>query len=147
MFSLRPVTPRVQKLRDKYRNTIPSVDAERTRIVTEYYEKSRNVHPAVRRATMLHELLSKMTVRVEEDELIVGNMGKYYHNCIFAVEYNGLDWIADELNSGEFDKKTAADGLAMMDQEDRLTVCDPEIIRFWRGKRPPNTPRWTLRPV
>jgi formate C-acetyltransferase len=132
MFELRPVTTRVRKLRDKYRNTIPSVDAERTRIVTEYYKKSRNIHPSVRRATTLYEILSQMTVRVEEDELIAGNMGKYYHNCIFAVEYNGLDWIADELKSGAFDRKTAADGLAFMDAEDRAYVCDPEVIGFWR---------------
>ena len=132
MIDLKSVTPRVIKLRDKYRNTIPSIDAERTRIITEYYKKSRNVHPAIRRATALYEILSRMTVRVEEDELIIGNLGKYYHACIYAVEYNGLDWIADELKSGEFDRKIPADGLAYMDDEDRTYVCDPEIIQFWR---------------
>jgi formate C-acetyltransferase len=132
MFELKPPTQRVQKLRNMYRNTIPSIDAERTSIITDYYKKSRNIQPSVKRATALYEILSKMTVRVEEDELIVGNMGKYYHNCIYAVEYNGLDWIAGELNSGAFDKRTTADGLAYMDDADRAYVCDPENIQFWR---------------
>lgn len=132
MFELNPITPRVLKLREKYRNTIPSVDAERTRIITNYYKESRNVHPAIRRATALHEVLSKMTIRIEHDELIAGNLGKYFHACVYAVEYNGLDWIADELNNGEFDKKSPADGLAYMDEEDRAYVCDPEIIQYWR---------------
>jgi formate C-acetyltransferase len=106
MFQLKPVTPRVKKLRDKYRDTIPAIDAERTRIVTDYYKKSKNVHPAVRRATALYEILSKMTVRVEDDELIVGNLGKYFHTCAYAVEYNGLDWVADELNSASLTKRS-----------------------------------------
>ena len=132
MFKLTPVMPRVQKLRDKYRDTVPAIDAERTRIVTDYYKKSKNIHPAVRRATALYEILSKMTIRVEDDELIIGNMGKYFHTCAYAAEYNGLDWVAEELKSGEFDKKIAADGLAYMDEEDRAYVCDPDILQYWR---------------
>lgn len=48
MFELKPPTKRVQKLRDMYRNTVPSIDAERSAIITDYYKKSRNVQPSVK---------------------------------------------------------------------------------------------------
>jgi hypothetical protein len=52
MFELKPVTPRVQRLRRRYRDTIPSLDAERTRIITDYYKKSKNEVPIIRRGTL-----------------------------------------------------------------------------------------------
>ena len=78
MFDLKAVSPRVQSLRQRYRDTIPSLDAERTRIITDYYKISGNEVPIIRRAKALHEILANMTVRVEPDEPHRGQRGKIF---------------------------------------------------------------------
>jgi pyruvate formate-lyase/glycerol dehydratase family glycyl radical enzyme len=130
MFDLRSITPRVQKLRQRYRETTPSLDAERTRIITDYYRANGNEAPIVRRAKALAEILSHMTVRVEPDELIVGNVGKYFRGCNLWVEYSGLTWLVDELDSGLFDKKAVSDGFMLLDEGDREYLRSVE--GFWR---------------
>ncbi|NLM46160.1 MAG: hypothetical protein GX200_05110 [Firmicutes bacterium] len=129
MFVLSPVSPRVQRLRERYRNTIPSLDAERTKIITEYYQKSMNEVPIIRRAKALYEILSKMTVRVEEDELIVGNVGKHFRGCLLWAEYNGLSWLKKELEDGTFDKRDTTTGVMKLRQEDRDYLMS--VVDFW----------------
>jgi pyruvate formate-lyase/glycerol dehydratase family glycyl radical enzyme len=130
MFELKPVTPRVQKLRKIYRDTIPKLDAERVRILTEFYRESRNEVPIIERAKALHEILSKMTVRVELGELLVGNMAKTFRGCCIWPEYGGLGWLTEELDSGLFDKKEIKDGFMYMDDEDREYVHS--VKGFWQ---------------
>jgi pyruvate formate-lyase/glycerol dehydratase family glycyl radical enzyme len=130
VFELRAITPRVQGLRQRYRDTIPALDAERTRIITDYYRTSKNEVPIIRRARALSEILAGMTVRVEPDELIVGNVGKYFRGCNIWAEYSGLTWLVDELDSGVFDKKAVADGFMLLDEEDREYLRSLEA--FWR---------------
>jgi hypothetical protein len=48
-------------LRERYRNTIPSLDAERTRIMTDYYRTSQHEVQIIRRATALYKVLANMT--------------------------------------------------------------------------------------
>ena len=132
MFELRPVTPRVQKLRMIYRNTIPKLDAERVKILTEFYKKSKNEVPIIERAKALHAILSKMAVRVEPGELLVGNMAKTFRGCCLWPEYGGLGWLTEELDSGLFDKKQVKDGFMYLDGKDREYVRSVE--GFWREK-------------
>lgn len=127
MYQFSPISPRVQRLRDRYRSTIPSLDCERTKIVTEYYQKSEAEVPVIRRARAVYEILSKMTIRVEKDELIVGNIGKYYKGSILTCEYANYGWLPYALESGDFDRREAVDGALICPQEDReylLSVCD-----------------------
>lgn len=130
MFVLSPVSARVKKLRDIYREAIPTLDSERTRILTEYYKESMNEVPIIRRAKALQNILSKMTIRVEPDELIVGNIGKYFRGCLLWPEYTGLSWLVRQFDSGFFDEKTAADGKMIMLQEDRDYIRSVEA--FWK---------------
>ncbi len=130
MFELRDVTPRIQRLRKKYRDAIPALDVERTKIITDYYRKNMNELPIIRRAGALHEILANMTIRVEPDELIVGNVARHFRGCCIWAEYSGLAWLVDELDSGTFDRKSMADGLMLMDREDRDYLRS--IESFWR---------------
>ncbi len=130
MFELRAVTPRVQRLRQRYRDAIPVLDAERTRILTDCYRTNKNQVPIMRRAKALYEILANMTVWVEPDELMVGNVGKYFRGCSLWAEYSGLTWLIDELDTGVFDKKEAADGLMLLGEEDRAYLRSVE--GFWR---------------
>lgn len=130
MFELRAVSPRVQGLRSRYRDTIPALDAERTRIITDYYRRTPNELPLIRRARALYEILANMTVRVEPDELMVGNVGSHFRGCCIWAEYGGLTWLTEELDSGVFDRKEIADGFMLLSEEDREYLRSAEP--FWR---------------
>ena len=84
-------------LRKKYREVLPAFDSEKTRIITDYYKESRFEVPVIRRAKALYKILSGVTVRIEPDELIVGNTGKHYKGAMIFAEYTGIDWIPREL--------------------------------------------------
>ncbi|MFC1838963.1 glycyl radical protein [Thermodesulfobacteriota bacterium] len=130
MFELKPISPRVQKLRKIYRDTIPALDSERVKILTEFSRKSENEVPIIERAKALHEILSRMTVRVEPGELLVGNMAKTFRGCCLWPEYGGLAWLVEELDSGMFDKKETKDGFMYIDDEEREYVHSVED--YWR---------------
>jgi formate C-acetyltransferase len=119
MYTLKDITPRVRRLRQRYRDSVPTLDAERTKIITDYYMSSPNEIPIIRRATALYEILTKMTVRVEEDELIVGNVGKYFRGCCIWPEYGGLKWLDHELKTGAYDKRDSKTAYMTLLPEDR----------------------------
>ena len=130
MFDLREITPRVQRLRDLYRDAVPALDAERVRILTDYYQVSDNEQPVLRRANALYEILSKMSVRVEPDELIVGKVSGHFRGCSLWPEWGGLGWLIQELDSGAYDQKTPADGYMTLGDADREYLRSVEP--FWR---------------
>ncbi len=130
MFELKKITPRVQRLRQRYRDTIPTLDAERTKILTDYYRISGNEVPIIRRAKALNEILTKMTVRVEPEELLVGNIAKTFHGCCIWPEYGGLTWLINELDSGIYDNKQTKDGFMYLSVEDRAYLHS--VDGFWQ---------------
>lgn len=130
MFELREVTPRVQRLRERYRDAVPALDVDRVRLLTDYYQTSENEQPVLRRANALYHILSHMAIRVEPDELIVGKVSGHFRAASLWPEWGGIGWLTDEIDSGAYDKKTAADGYMTLDQADRdyLRSVEP----YWR---------------
>ncbi len=130
MFELREITPRVQRLRERYRDAVPVLDAERVRLLTDYYKVSEKEQPVLRRANALRQILTNMTIRVEPDELIVGNVSRHFRGCNLWPEWGGIGWLIQELDSGAYDKKTAADGYMTLDEADREYLHSVES--FWQ---------------
>ena len=129
MYTFPPVTPRVARLRKRYREELPSFDSERVRIVTDYYRESVHETPIIRRAKALYKVLAGVPLRIEPDELLVGNSGKYYKGSMLFPEYGGIDWIPEELASGKFDARTLAEAKSYMAQEDRDYICS--VAPYW----------------
>jgi pyruvate formate-lyase/glycerol dehydratase family glycyl radical enzyme len=130
MFELREITPRVQRLRERYRDAVPVLDAERVGLLTDYYKVSEKEQPVLRRANALHQILANMTIRVEPDELIVGNVSRHFRGCNLWPEWGGIGWLIQELDSGAYDRKTAADGYMTLDETDREYLHSVES--FWQ---------------
>jgi formate C-acetyltransferase len=130
MFTLNPITERVQRLRKLYRDSVPTLDAERTRILTEYWKISANEVPIIRRSRALYEILTKMTIRVEEDEIIVGNVSKYFRGCCLWPEYGGLKWLEYEIETGAYDKRDSKTAYMTLLPEDREYLCS--VADFWQ---------------
>ena len=70
MYEFRPATERIRRMRERIRDRVVQYDAERARIVTECYKRTENMIPIIRRPTVFHDICSKMTVLVDDDEII-----------------------------------------------------------------------------
>lgn len=108
-MKLTGVTPRVQRLRSKFRNqdnwqSRPVLCAELPRLLTEAYQMFEAETPIVKRAKALQYICENMTILVNPDELIVGNFAPADRSCTLWLEC-GADWIWEELRDGSFQKR------------------------------------------
>lgn len=140
MYKFRPITDRIENMRQLIRDRVIQTDAERALIVTEAYKKYENVVPIIRIPLITREVCSKVTVRVEDFDIFVGNRGKYFlGNCVYP-EWEGTGFIFREVEEGKWTLKE--DGLYHNpeDEELNLTIApeDVEALRsikdYWKGR-------------
>ena len=87
-------------MRELIRDRIIAIDAERALNITESYRKNLMMPPAIKRATGTYDVCSKMTCRVEDFELIVGNFGtSFLGSAVWPEE--GFEWFYREFDGGE----------------------------------------------
>jgi pyruvate formate-lyase/glycerol dehydratase family glycyl radical enzyme len=129
MYQFGPVTDRVTRLRERFRNTYPRLSVERLRYVTEFYREHPDEMGILKRAKLLRGLAETMTVLVEDDELLVGNMSSTYRGAIIYPEYGNL-FIYDEIRSGVWDRRTIQDECYTLTPEDKEYIMTTE--GFWR---------------
>ena len=102
MINWKEITPRVSKMRERYRNTVPCVCTARYRLVTEFYTENMQLTGILKRAKNLRNLFAKLPVLVNEDEIIVGEQGTSYRasarkNLLFVVLLNVLTQMRERL--------------------------------------------------
>jgi pyruvate formate-lyase/glycerol dehydratase family glycyl radical enzyme len=105
MYEFSPVTPRVARVRRRYRETKPKVCIERFKLVTDFYQQNPTMPPMIKRAKNLLNLCENMSVLVNEDELIVGELASTYRGSALFPEYY-VGWLFDEIRSGTFLERT-----------------------------------------
>jgi len=81
----------------------------------------------LRLAKAFAHVLDNITIRIEPDELIVGNMGPTPRSCQVFPEYSWT-WIYDELD--RFDKRRTE--RFAISEEDRRVLR--EVFEYWKGK-------------
>lgn len=119
---------RVEELRQKSLDAVPTISMERAQIVTEAYKKYQGkVSIPVLRALTFKELMEKKTICINDNELIVGERGPkpkatptYPELCCHTLE--DLDTI--DRREKVFFK---------IDEESKK-IQEKEIIPFWEGK-------------
>ena len=104
MFEWKPVTERVQRIRERYRSTRPRIDINRYRLVTEFYMQNPQLTGILKRAKNLRNLFENMPVLVNEDEIIVGWQGTSYRCCALYPE-TSFNWFMKELRAGTIPKR------------------------------------------
>jgi formate C-acetyltransferase len=132
MFNFTPVTDRVTRLRDRYRNTPISISAERAKIVTEVYKENRYDPNIIKRAKVMYALCSRMTILVQPDELLVGNISPYYKGVDLAPEYDELRWLVSELRDGSFGKRNRTDEEGMNIAPEDIPVFIDLYENYWK---------------
>jgi len=122
MYQLKPMTERVEKMRSKYRNTVPKVCTARYRLITEFYQSNPQLTGILRRAKCFRHLCENMPVNINEDEIIVGEQGSSYRASAIYPE-TGFGWIRaeiDTLGTRDIDPYI----LSPEDREYILATCD-----------------------
>ncbi|MDI6606751.1 MAG: pyruvate formate lyase family protein, partial [Candidatus Omnitrophota bacterium] len=122
-----PATKRIMDLREKLVNTKPSVCGERAVIVTESYKETEGQPIPIRRAKALKKIMEEMTIRIWDDELIVGNHASRRRAAPVFPEW-GVYWLERQLDEIE------------TRPQDKMIVTDEVksalrgIFPYWRGK-------------
>ncbi|MCR5388932.1 MAG: hypothetical protein K6E56_06765 [Lachnospiraceae bacterium] len=100
MVEWKEITPRVKKMRERYRTTTPHLCTARFRLVTDFYMNHMEITGILKRAWNIRNLFENLPVLVNEDELIVGEQGTSYRASALYPEVN-FQWLVDELTTGD----------------------------------------------
>ncbi len=150
MYELKPMTERVQRIREKYRTTKPKIDINRYRLVTEFYMNNPQLTGILKRAKNLRNLFENMPILINEDEVIVGWQGASYRCCALYPE-TSFNWFMRELRAGTIptrdtdpydidpeDEKYLLETGDFWDKNAMSAIVDEYIPRQYRDKESGN---------
>jgi formate C-acetyltransferase len=140
MYEFRPATGRIWHLRELIRDRVLRIDAERAMIWTEASKKYENIVPIIKRPLMLYELCKKMTILVEDFEVIIGNKSPYFFGSPQYPEWMGQGWFLEPIKNGEWDYK---DGMYYNPEGEqvRLSISREDfealdsVQEYWQNRR------------
>jgi len=118
---------RAQRLKQYILDAEPTISSERAKLFTEALKAHEDDPASLGLAKAFAYVLDNITIRIEPDELIVGNMGPTPRSCQVFPEYSWT-WICDELD--RFDKRMTE--RFAISEEDRGVLR--EVFEYWRGK-------------
>lgn len=125
---------RIEKLRKPMIET-PAVCVERALYMTEAYKQWDYLPPTLVRAKAMENIFGKMTVRIDEEELLAGWPTSKARGGTLIVEQHST-WIVDELDTVQ--EREWERYQPLTEEEKRIIV--EEIMPYWRGKT--NFERW-----
>ena len=141
MYEFKPASDRIWAMRERIRDRVLELDSERGVLITEAAKKYENVVPLIKRPLLTLELCKKMTIRIEDDEIIVGNKGPYYFSSPASPEWGVSQWIVDAVASGEWTLRE--DGKYHNPDDEEVRQCiTPEdyealvpVYEYWKDKK------------
>ena len=122
------LTPRIEKMREKLFNTIPSITAERLVLATEAYQKYAGDAVPIFRAKVVKHIMENMTTLIMDDELIVGTVTNAYRGANLHPEFQSSSWYISDID----DFSTRSKDPYHISLEDRETIL--ETLKYWEGK-------------
>ncbi len=121
------ITDRIAILRERVLSTKPSVCTERAKFYTQIYKENEDQPIIIKRALALERTLKKMTIFIDDGELIVGNQSSQHRAAPIFPEY-AVDWLPEEMN--ELDKRPG-DAFFITEEHKKELA---EIAQWWKGK-------------
>ena len=124
MYQNAPISERVQHIRQLYRTTIPKIDINRYKLITEYYQNHPQEIGILKRAGNLKNLFEKMPVPIRDQEIIVGYCGEEFRSSPLFPE-NSFAWFLNEIDT----LRTRSVDPYILEEEDRQYIL--ETGQFW----------------
>lgn len=140
MYTFKPASERVQKMRQLIRDRIIRKDASLIPAYTAADKKYRNYMPIIRKGLVTLDVIKQMTVEIEDFELIVGSAGKTFCGSTIDPRYSPATMYLHYVDSGEW--QLHDDGIYYTPDGDEVPMCiaaeDVDIIReyspYWAGQ-------------
>ena len=126
--SVKPINDRISKLRDESVNSLVKISSERAKLITEFYNSAlpKGKSIPVQRAMALKFLMERVSIPVEEGQLIVGLRGTGVNEVPTFPEIN--------LHSMEdLDILNTRENMPYMADEDTKESYKNRIIPYWKG--------------
>ena len=136
-----PSTSRVEKRYQELLDHEPCIDAERAVLFTEYMKQHWTDPRYLRAGGALKHVLSNLTAKIWDDEILVGNCSRYFKGTQVYPEYEcwmmeGFKKIKREeeryMEGSLQEKKGDRLGIYLIYPEDKEQIL--EVARFWEGK-------------
>ncbi len=121
-------TQRIQKMRERLFNTVPSITAERLVLATEAYQKFAGDAIPIFRARVVNHIMEHMTTLILENELIVGTATNAYRGANLHPEFQSSSWYRRDID--EFSERSKDP--YHISQEDKATIL--ATLPYWEGK-------------
>lgn len=128
---------RVNRLMEKVFATYPEIDLEDAKLLTQSFLETQGEALVTRKAKAFLKQCREKTVKIWDDELIVGNAGSKIRGGILSADvcWSVLDKELDTINTRRYDK-------FRLTEQDRKDF--EEIIRpYWKGRS--NYEEWLAR--
>jgi formate C-acetyltransferase len=118
---------RIKRLRDEFLKSERKVDIERAMIITEVYRANEARPQIIKRALALKAILSRMSIDLRADELIVGNQTKDRRGVPLFPEY-AIDWILEQMDTFP----TRHGDRFQITEEQKQTLRN--LLPYWKGR-------------
>lgn len=121
------ISPRANLLKERLLSITPEICYERAELITESYKETEGLPTILRRAKALEKILSKMSIRIQPDELIVGNHTPKPRSSPIFPEFS-FSWIEAEFET--LAQRTGDVFLISDECKKRLS----QVFKYWQGK-------------
>ena len=91
---------RIQKLKRELVEVRPEICTERLIMITDAYQKYQAYPIIMKRAEALRDILTQMSIYIEDGQLLAGNQASKPRSAPLFPEYS-WDWIYDEIDQFE----------------------------------------------
>ena len=120
------LTERIIRLNDKVRNTEPTIDLDRARLMTEFYSQPSMENYVLRRAKAFRHFLENKKIFIDPDSQLAGHAG----DCIQAVPLHPdvTKWLYDDFDTLD---KRVSDHIHFRSEEEKEELR--QIVEKWHG--------------
>ncbi|MCK5265769.1 MAG: glycyl radical protein, partial [Candidatus Thorarchaeota archaeon] len=121
------MTTRTKRIKQRMLESDPTISSERAVLFTDHVKEHLSEPTIIRLAGAFAHVLDNMSIRIEPEELIVGNMGPTPRSCQIFPEYS-WNWIEEELDT--LDKRRTERFVIAEDDKENLR----KVFKFWKGR-------------
>lgn len=121
------LSPRIQRLRKKVRDTQPTIDLDRARLFTEYYKQPSMDNYILRRAKAFRYFLRNKEIFIDDDSWLAGHQGGQWESVVLHPEVTS--WLYDDFDTLD---KRPSDHFQFKSESEKKEL--KEIVTTWRGE-------------
>ncbi len=137
MFQFAPMSDRIKRIRGK-RDVFTSgrnmtINAERTKIYTDYYKSHENEYPLLKRAGAFYTWCANRQINIFGDDIFVGTPGPDERSLSPYIEWN-CAWVPGVVNDTDENFKKAWQSSDSIYMSDEQRIIFREAYEYWKDK-------------